>query len=83
LNADPDRNPGSAFFDRFRGPTAAPERKQSPGERFALEHDPDPKGRVSAKWEPVFPQLTNAERVCAEIMLKQRDDAMPLNRIMI
>ncbi len=20
-----------------------------------LEHDPDPKGRVSAKWAPVFP----------------------------
>src|SRR5439155_24320335 len=23
---------------------------------LALEHDPDPKGRVSAKWEPVFGQ---------------------------
>jgi len=30
-----------------------------------LEHDPDPKGRVSAKWKPVFPWQTNAERVYA------------------
>jgi hypothetical protein len=37
--------------------------------REAIEHDPDPKGRVSAKWKPVF-HATNAERVCAQIMLK-------------
>jgi hypothetical protein len=35
-----------------------------------LEPDPDPQGRVSAKWIPVL--LTNAERVCAEIMLNQK-----------
>src|SRR5580700_8355477 len=36
----------------------------------ALEHDSDPKGRVSAKWER-FSLATNADGVCAEIMLKQ------------
>jgi hypothetical protein len=30
------------------------------------------RGRVSAKWAPVS-LATNAERVCAEIMLKQKD----------
>jgi hypothetical protein len=40
-----------------------------------LEHDPDPKGRVSAKWEPVFPR-DKRESVCAEIMLQQRDEIM-------
>jgi hypothetical protein len=40
------------------------------------EHDPDPKGCVSAKWKPVFPWLTNAERVCPEIRLKRRDKIM-------
>jgi hypothetical protein len=34
------------------------------------QHDPDPKGRVSAKWEPVF--VAKARSVCAEIMPKQR-----------
>ncbi len=24
--------------------------------RAGVEHDPDPKGRASAKWEPVFPR---------------------------
>jgi hypothetical protein len=31
----------------------------------SLEHDPE-------KWKPVF-HATNAKRVCAQIMLKQRD----------
>jgi hypothetical protein len=51
-----------------------------------LEHDPDPKDRVGAKWRPAFPELTNAERVCAEIMLKQGDEIMMrfhFNRILI
>jgi hypothetical protein len=34
------------------------------------EHDPDPKGRVSAKRIPGFPR-DKRESVCAEIMLKQ------------
>jgi hypothetical protein len=42
----------------------------------AIEHDPDPKGRVSAKWKPVF-RKDNAQT-------KRWDhDAIPLNRIMI
>jgi hypothetical protein len=41
----------------------------------SLERDPDPKGRVSAKWEPVFPR-DKRESVCAEITLKQRDEIM-------
>jgi hypothetical protein len=39
-----------------------------------LEHDPDPKGRVSAKWILVFPR-DKRESVCAEIMLEQKDRA--------
>jgi hypothetical protein len=40
----------------------------------APELDPEPKRWVSAKWKPDFPWLTNAERVCAEITLKQSDE---------
>jgi len=36
--------------------------------RAGLEHDPE-------KWEPVF-HATNAKRVCAQIMLKQKDEVM-------
>jgi hypothetical protein len=35
---------------------------------WSLEHDPK-------KWKPVFPR-DKPERVCAEIMLKQRDEIM-------
>jgi hypothetical protein len=51
----------------------------------ALEHDPDPKGRVSAKWKPVFPRDKRATRLRGDhAQIKRKDhDAIPLNRIMI
>jgi hypothetical protein len=41
-----------------------------------LEHDPDPKGRVSAKWKPVF-RKDHAQTK------RWNHDAIPLDRIMI
>jgi hypothetical protein len=38
-----------------------------------LEHDPD-------EWMPVFPWLTNAAGVCAEIMLKRKNRAVSVSK---
>jgi len=50
-----------------------------------LEHDPDPKGRVGAKWKPVFPRDKRGTRLRGDHAQTKRwdHDAIPLNRIMI
>ena len=69
-------NPMSSFSTRDGNMIVSSSRDAPASDH--LEHDPE-------KWKPVFPWLTNAERVCAEIMFKQRGDhdAIPSNRIMI
>src|SRR3954471_23131925 len=58
----PDRQPGAVARDSVtRG----------------IEHDPDPEGRVSAKWAPVFPRDKRGTRLRgdhAQIKEMERDD---------
>jgi hypothetical protein len=49
-------------------------RKKASGQLHALKHDPNPKGRASAKCVAVLPR-DERESVCAEIMLNKRADA--------
>jgi hypothetical protein len=54
----------------------APIRLQRDNLVAVLEHDPEKhaRGLRPDGWKPVFPWLTNAERVCAEIMLKTKSE---------
>jgi hypothetical protein len=83
LSLDATRSPNGGIASQSGQIAIA--RDAGMSDQGGITHDPDPERCVSAKRKPVF-LSTNAERVCAEIMLnkKTRDHDDPMfDRIMI